>query len=49
MVGGNSGIGLAITLKLIDRGYDHIYVVGKEVPQLRDIPSAYIDIFQEKT
>lgn len=49
VVGGNSGIGLAITLKLIERGYDHIYIVGKDEPKLSDIPKDCLDLFQEKT
>lgn len=49
VVGGNSGIGLAITLKLIDLEYHHIYIVGKDEPQLQDIPTEYKTLFQAKT
>lgn len=48
VVGGNSGIGLAIVLKLLD-DYSHIYIVGKEEPKSDDIPVAYIDDFDEHT
>lgn len=33
VVGGNSGIGLAIVNKLLDDGYSHIIVVGKDEPK----------------
>ena len=38
VVGGNSGIGLAMVLSLINRGYDHVYIVGKEDVREQDVP-----------
>ena len=49
VVGGNSGIGLAVTLRLLDRGYEYVYIVGKEEPSLMDIPSKYREIFVQRT
>ena len=49
VVGGNSGIGLAITLNLLERNYEHVYIVGKDEPQLKDIPLNYKDLFLQKT
>ena len=37
VVGGNSGIGLALVLKLIKKGYKHVYVVGKDQPKEEDL------------
>ena len=34
VVGGNSGIGLAMVDKLLKEGYEKIYIVGKELPDL---------------
>ncbi len=47
VVGGNSGIGLAIVLKLLDEKYEHVYIVGKDEPILSDIPMAYIQRYNE--
>lgn len=49
VVGGGSGIGLAMVVKLIHRGYDKVYIVGKNTPDLNDIDSANRGAFQEKT
>lgn len=48
VVGGNSGIGLAIVQNLIVRGYDKIYVVGKDPIQVNDLTIDNIDI-EKKT
>ena len=39
VVGGNSGIGLAMVLNLLERGYEFIYIVGKDAPRTEDIPN----------
>ena len=49
VVGGNSGIGLAMVLELLQKNYEHIYVVGKEEPQESDIPSQMRALFTERT
>jgi len=49
VVGGNSGIGLAVVLNLLSRDYEHVYIVGKDVPNLQDVPLQYKKIFLEKT
>lgn len=48
IVGGNSGIGLAAALRLLDRKYDHVYIVGKEEPKLRDVDERYWTDFSKK-
>lgn len=49
VVGGNSGIGLALTIALIERGYGHVYVLGKDEPNINDIPKDKVVEFQQKT
>ena len=49
IVGGNSGVGLAIALSLLDRGCDFVYIVGKDAPRLQDIPQSQKAIFESKT
>lgn len=49
VVGGNSGIGLAIVVKLIEQGIDHIYIIGKEEPNKADIDPCFIQKFQNHT
>lgn len=49
VVGGNSGVGLAITLSLLDRGCDFVYIVGKDAPRLQDVPQSQKTIFESKT
>lgn len=48
IVGGNSGIGLALTLKLLENGADHIYIVGKQLPVETDIPDSAKRVFAEQ-
>ena len=48
VVGGNSGIGLALTVGLLDRGYDRIYVAGKDLPSVDDVPSDKRVLFEER-
>ena len=48
VVGGNSGIGLAIAIKLLEC-YDHIYIIGKDPVDLKDIPIKSQKVFIEKT
>lgn len=47
VVGGNSGIGLAFVLKLIEKGFDQVYIVGKEKPS--NIPREYSEVFRLHT
>ena len=49
VVGGNSGIGLALVLNLLDEQYEHIYIVGKDFPRESDIPQDYRERYIEKT
>lgn len=49
MVGGNSGIGLAMVLTLLERGYEFVYIVGKNAPHAGDIPSAMTSVFAMRT
>ena len=49
VVGGNSGIGLAMVLNLLERGYDFVYIAGKDAPRDEDIPAATQEVFTEKT
>ena len=49
VVGGNSGIGLAMVLKLIEEGYDKIYIAGKDSPSDIDIPQDCLLDFKRKT
>lgn len=48
VVGGNSGIGLSLVFALLKKGYNHIYVVGKDEIKEKDIPSDLKDEFKEK-
>ncbi|MBR0278042.1 MAG: SDR family NAD(P)-dependent oxidoreductase [Clostridia bacterium] len=49
IVGGNSGIGLASALNLLTKGYEHIYIAGKDLANIDDIPENYRDEFEKKT
>ena len=49
VVGGNSGIGLAMVIALINRGYDHVYIVGKDEVSEHDIPSEFLNEFKAHT
>ena len=49
VVGGNSGIGLAMVLNLLEREYEFVYIVGKDAPRDEDIPAETKLIFGEKT
>ena len=48
VLGGNSGIGLAISAKLLSK-YDHVYIVGKDAPRAQDIPAECAQDFATKT
>ena len=48
VVGGNSGLGLAMVLQLINEGYSKIYIVGKDYPKDEDVGKDYIKKFKEK-
>ena len=47
VVGGNSGLGLAMVLELIDRGYSKIYIVGKEYPKDEDVTQDKLNQFKK--
>ena len=49
VVGGNSGIGLAIVQKLLAENYDCVHIVGKNEPCITDVKSELVTAFQEKT
>ncbi len=49
VVGGGNGIGLAISLKLLENGYEHIYIVGKDIAEISDIPENKKEEFKSKT
>ena len=48
VVGGNSGIGLAMALSLLKKGYEHIYIAGKDAPKAEDVGADW-EQFREKT
>ncbi len=48
VVGGGSGIGLAMVLNLLHKGYDNVYIVGKTVPDLNDIDINDREEFEQK-
>ena len=48
VVGGNSGIGLAIATNLL-REYDHVYIVGKDEPAIHAVMDGSRREFEEKT
>ena len=48
IVGGNSGIGLAICKKLLYE-YDHLYIVGKDDICIAALPNSMIQDIEEKT
>lgn len=48
VVGGNSGIGLGITIQLLTRGYEKIYIVGKNEINFADLPRDTIESFDNK-
>ena len=48
VVGGNSGIGLAMALSLLKKGYEHIYIAGKDAPKAEDVGADW-EQFQNKT
>ncbi len=49
IVGGTSGIGLAIAQELLGRGAEQIYLLGKEPPCLHEIDASLRDKFQKHT
>ena len=48
VVGGNSGIGLAIVLKMLKEGADKIYIVGKDDPDVYAVDDNVRTDFEEK-
>lgn len=48
VVGGNSGIGLALVSNLLQRNVEKIYIVGKETPDLLDIEENFREEFKKK-
>lgn len=49
VVGGNSGIGLAMVCELLTREYQHVYIVGKEEPKDADVILVSVEEFKQKT
>ena len=49
VIGGNSGIGLAITIQLLKNGYDHVYIAGKDQPNYNEIPAEAQMLLQTKS
>lgn len=49
VVGGNSGIGLAMVLKLLERDCEHVYILGKDAPKEADIPGGMREAFAQRT
>ena len=49
VVGGNSGVGLAITQELLIKGYEHVYIVGKEEYSDNSVTAYPIDDFKKRT
>jgi len=49
VVGGSSGIGLAVVIELLNRHTEHIYILDKSVPCLEDIPEEIRDQYQLNT
>ena len=45
VVGGNSGIGLALTIFLLEKGYDFVSIIGRDAPNEKDIPTKYRNDF----
>lgn len=48
IVGGNSGIGLSMSINLLDFGYDYIYILGRDLPNIEEIPQRVRTDFLEK-
>lgn len=49
VVGGNSGIGLSLAILLIKRGYEKVYIIGKDFVKKTDVPENIADEFFGKT
>lgn len=49
VVGGNSGLGEAITIRLLKRGYDKVYIVGRNEPQCTELDDDCRKLYFEKT
>ncbi len=49
VVGGNSGIGLAMVLSMLKQGVEHVYIVGKDSVRNRDIPDEMREIYDKNT
>ena len=49
IVGGNSGIGRSIAIKLIQQGTDHIYVVDRSVSKNDGLSDEMVELLKEKT
>ena len=44
VVGGNSGLGLSIAINLLKK-CDYLYIVGNDEPDIKDVPSQFLDDF----
>lgn len=49
VVGGNSGIGLSIVCNLLKNGFEHVYIVGKDNPDISAVDFSLIDSFNSRT
>lgn len=51
VVGGNSGIGLSIVCDLLMKDFDHVYIVGKDNPDVNALNQSMVDadLFSSKT
>ena len=49
VVGGNSGVGLAITQELLKKGYEHVYIVGKDNYSDDCITECALEDFKKRT
>ncbi len=49
VVGGNSGVGLAMVAELLRRDCAHVYIVGKDPVRAEDIPQDVQGIFEKRT
>lgn len=47
VVGGNSGIGLALTIQMLKTGYDLVYVVGKDPIKNEDVLEKYKPLLEK--
>lgn len=49
VVGGNSGVGLAMVLSMLKQGAEHVYIVGKDHVRNQDIPDEMREMYDKNT